>query len=315
MNILITGGFGYLGGRISKYLSENGNYNILIASRSPHENIKLSTNSKKVKIDWSSNLSLDHLTSQVDIVIHAAGMNSDNCIKNPLDALRVNGMATGRLIQSAIRQKVKRFMYISTAHVYNSPLIGEITEKSDLNNTHPYATSHRAGEDILKFAHQNRNIEGVIIRLSNAYGAPINKNVDCWMLLVNDLCRQAITNKCMILKSSGLQFRDFVTISDTCSAVRHLIKIPLQMLENGIFNVGGSVKRVIDMAHIIQKRCVKLLGFKPEITSQKSKHNETNLLNYSIDKLLDTSFTLNNDVHDEIDSTLLFCKKFFQNTS
>ncbi|MBT6050218.1 MAG: SDR family oxidoreductase [Candidatus Scalindua sp.] len=312
MKILITGGFGYLGGRLSQFLSNMDQYQILIASRSSREIPVWAPNAEIVSIDWKNDQLLDQLTNQVEIIVHMAGMNAQDCAVHPIEALEVNGIATARLIQSAIRQGVKRFIYLSTAHVYNSPLTGIITEKDCLNNLHSYATSHRAGEDVLRSAHQRKEIEGVVIRLSNAYGPPTHADADCWMLLVNDLCHQVVTTKRMVLRSSGLQLRDFITLSDVCSAVEHLLKLPLEGLNDGLYNVGGSVARVINMAETIQVRCLKGLGFKPEIIYPDPVKKEASLsLDYCTNKLLATGFSIRNDRLSEIDSTLCFCNEFF----
>src|SRR5207245_1641136 len=105
-----------------------------------------------------------------------------------------------KLTDAAKRAGVRRVVYVSTAHVYGAPLAGVITEASCAVSLHPYATSHRAAEDVVRAAHERKTIEGVVIRLSNAYGAPVSEDANCWTLLVNDLCRQAARTKTMVLR-------------------------------------------------------------------------------------------------------------------
>ena len=81
----------------------------------------------------------------------------------------------------------------------------------------------------------------MIIRLSNSYGAPISKDVNRWTLVVNDLCRQAITNRELKLKSSGEQHRDFIPISDALSAVNLLMKIP----SNTTINLIEKIRLIV----------------------------------------------------------------------
>ena len=82
----------------------------------------------------------------VDVVIHTAGMNAQECASDPEQALAFNGTVTADLVSSAVKQGVQKFIYLSTAHVYKEPLVGTISESSQTTNTHPYATSHLAGE-------------------------------------------------------------------------------------------------------------------------------------------------------------------------
>ena len=104
-------------------------------------------------------------------MIHAAGMNAQDCAENPVGALGFNGVSTARLVQASIRAGVSKFIYFSTAHVYCSPLTGEIDVTSCPRNLHPYASTHLAGEYALMSAAQGDNgLTGIILRLSNVIG-------------------------------------------------------------------------------------------------------------------------------------------------
>ena len=240
MRLLITGGFGYLGGRFAQFLATQAGYEIILGSRQQTEPPAWLPQARVVQTPWSSLSALEHICTGVDAVVHMAGMNAQDCAADPARAVEVNALATARILQAAIRRGMKRFIYLSTAHVYGSPLRGVISEKTCPVSLHPYATSHRAGEDVVRAAHQRGDIEGIVIRLSNAYGAPVHPNATCWMLLVNDLCLQAVTTGHLVLRSAGLQRRDFVTITDADRAIAHLIYLPAQDIGDGIFNIGGA---------------------------------------------------------------------------
>ena len=243
-------------------------------------------------------------------------MNAQDCFADPVAALEFNGLATARLIQSACQMKVAKFLYLSTAHVYTSPLVGVITEECCPRNPHPYATSHLAGESVVLFANQREQISGTVLRISNVFGRPSHQKVNCWMLLVNDLCRQAVTNRNLSMRSSGMQRRDFVTLHDVGRVLSHVIDLPKEQLGNGIFNVGGAwAPRIIDIAELLQSRCFAVLGFTPAIVCPKPDPSEVSLgLNYCIDKLLATGFTLTGDPMQEIDATLRLCQDTYDNS-
>ena len=307
MRLLITGGFGYLGGRLAQYLANETDHDIILGSRKKNDIPVWSPHAQVVQTLWASPEHLEKICVGVDAVGHLAGMNAQDSATNFVMALEFNAVATARLLQAAIRQDVKRFIYLSTAHVYDSPLTGVITEETCPNNLHPYATSHRAGEDVVRAANQRGEIEGIVIRLSNAYGAPVHKDANCWMLLVNDLCHQAVISKRMVLRT-GYQRRDFITMTDACRAIKHLLILSIDELGEGIFNLGGQVMRVIDMTETIQARCLTVLGFTPEIICPEATPDDLNLvLDYRIDKLLATGFTLDSDLTAEIDATLIMC--------
>src|SRR3546814_17036700 len=104
-------------------------------------------------------------------------MNAQNCAANPVEALEFNGVATARLVQAAARVGIRRFIYLSTAHVYCAPLTGTITEDTCPRNLHPYATSHLAGENAVLSAVQAGEISGMVLRLSKIGRASCGESV------------------------------------------------------------------------------------------------------------------------------------------
>jgi UDP-glucose 4-epimerase len=313
MRLLITGGLGYLGGRLAQYWGEQGEHEIVLGTRHPAEPPRWLPQARLVQTRWDSLASLEESCSGVDAVIHLAGMNAQDCNADPVAALEFNGTATARLLQAAIRQKVKKFIYLSTAHVYGSPLAGVITEETCPVSLHPYTTSHRAGEDVVRGTYQRGEIEGVVIRLSNAYGAPAHKDANCWMLLVSDLCRQAVTTRRMVLKSTGVQRRDFVSLSEVCRAIDHLMRLPGENLGKGLFNVGGEWSPTVwEMACFVRERSRLVLGFQPELTRVPPPFDEVAAdLDYRLDALHQTGFHPSSDRVAEIDRLLEFCKASF----
>ena len=232
MKILITGGFGYIGGRLAKAIIANTEHRVILGSRESKSIPNGLDGATGVLIRWDSPESLNRITSGVDVVIHASGMNSQDCEDDPNMALEVNGIATSNLLMAAIKQKVGRFIYLSTIHVYGTPLAGRITEDSPTVGIHPYATSHQAGEDAVLMENKKGSIKGIVVRLSNAFGAPIHNDVNCWTLLVNDLCKQAVNHQELVLSSSGRQKRDFVSLTNVCSAIIHLTECNLDDVDS-----------------------------------------------------------------------------------
>ena len=310
MKVLITGGFGYLGGRLAQHLSAQKRNEILLGTRGEIISPAWLSNAKVVKTDWYSKEELEGMCVGIDSIVHLAAMNAQDCTDDFVRALESNGVFTARLLQAAIKQKVKRFVYLSTAHVYSDRLTGVITEQVCPVGTHSYATSHRVGEDVVFAAHKRGGIEGVIIRLSNAFGKPTHKNANCWMLLVNDLCAQAIADQCIKLRTSGKQRRDFITLSDACRAIKHLLEVSVNQLGNGLFNVGGMWSTtVLEMAQCISERIFAVIGDKINVFTGMDKDglaSDTEMLDYRIDKLIATGFSLNRDVNQEIDQLLQF---------
>ena len=312
MRILITGGFGLVGGRLAEHLHSLG-HQIVLGSRHAAPPPAWLPDVTVVKCVWNDSLALAEICRGVDVVIHAAGMNTQDCDADPVAALEFNGLGTSRLCAAAVRAGVERFIYLSTAHVYASPLVGSFTEDSCPRNLHPYATSHLAGENAVLHTCQRGKIEAAVLRLTNAFGAPAHKDVNCWMLLVNNLCRQVVTTQRMVLRSTGAQRRDFVALYEVGRAIAHVIDLNAAQLADGIFNIGGAwAPRVIEMVELVQARCSVVLGFTPSIIRPEHIDNEVTLaLDIKINKLLNSGYIFTETVITEVDETLLFCRDAF----
>lgn len=317
--ILITGGLGYLGGRAALAVSKNQNYTIRLgayrSSERKYPDWVEDNNFEVVQLDVSSKEALNAACKGVDYVIHLASLNEVDSLTDPQQALLVNTLGTLKLIEASQNAGVKRLIYLSTIHIYGAPLFGVITEDTLPCLRHPYAITHRAAEDFVIAASFERKLPGIILRPANGFGVPADPFINRWKLIVNDLCRQAVTTQKLVLNSSGQQSRNFITLTDIVRAIEHVLSISMDECGNGIFNVGEEKSTsVFELAEIIAGRCKEILGFIPPIKRQQAQKDEViKNLDYRSDKLKVTGFVLLSNFNEEIDATLRFCKKYFKN--
>lgn len=309
--ILITGGMGYVGGRVAQMLVARGDLDIVLGSRREHLPPTWLPGVRVVRMHWNNPENLLSVCDGIDTVLHLAAMNDGQCARDPVAALEINGVNSVRLVEAAKNCNVGRFIYLSTAHIYGSPLAGRIDETTLPCSRHPYASSHRAAEDVVLAARSQ--LTSIVLRLSNGFGVPAHADVNCWMLLANDLCRQAVTDHRLVLRSSGLQQRNFVTLYDVARGISHMLDLPSSAIADGLFNFGGGCSlRIVEIAEIVQARCTRVLGFTPEIKCPEPLPGEVGgELEYCIGKLLATGFNPSDNFDEEIDATLRFCHQFF----
>ena len=313
-NVLLTGGFGTLGGRISADLSKNSEINLRLASRQKRQPPSWAPKAEVCLIDFENQNSIKQMLHEVTHVVHLAALNDYECRADPQHAQVVNVEYTHRIVEQASDIKNLRFIYLSTIQVYGNTLAGVITEQSPTNPRDAYAQTHLDAEHIVEHAHNTQQLEGVRLRSANGFGAPMSPDAKIWQIIANDLCRQAVETKKLTLKSHGLQFRNFVPFTDVCSAVNHVLQLDKQQIADGLFNVGGRGSlQIIQMAELVAARCEIILGFIPKI----EKPNETpdalpNAFEYSSAKLFATGLNLNWDIEKEIDSLLQSCKNWFK---
>ena len=313
-SILITGGSGYIGGRLALYFINRG-YPIRVAAFEPSQRqVGNLGGAESVGLDVESNESCRVACQGVHYVVHCAALSENECAKDPEAAVSVNTLGTLKLVRAAEQAGVRRFLYFSTAHVYGAPLRGRIDEKTLTRPAHPYASTHRAAEDFVIEAHDRRVLTGIVVRLSNAFGPPVDRNVNRWNLVVNDLCRQAIVDRRLVLKTSGIQKRDFITLSDVCRGIEHLLSLDGTRIGEAIFNLGGKeTSSIRDMAEKIAGLCELRLGYRPSIQRPLPSPGESvEDLDYRIDRIMGTGFVLNGDVDGEISALLDRCHEWFE---
>ena len=307
--VLLTGGFGYLGGRLAQALAVDG-YSVLLGTSKQRLSPTWLPEAKTVLIDWKDSKALGHACDGVDFLIHTAGMNAACCSRDPERALEYNGGNTVRLAEAAATNNVSRFIYFSTAHVYASPLCGVITENTCPQNLHPYATSHLAGENAVLYAGANSDMKSLVLRLSNCFGRPAHKTVNCWMLLVNDLCRQAVEKRSLTVKGNGRQQRDFIGIDQLCGDVKAILANT--SAPTGVLNVStGISESVKNMASLVQQRCEMVLGFSPDLIL-----DDFDLTSYPVNLVIQRSEAIRKiqkpvDFAGEIDKLLTYCANEF----
>lgn len=312
-SVLLTGGLGYVGGRVALALVQAG-YEVRCGSRRQGTAAPAWLPTlQMVHLDWDSDDMLAQACQGVDCVIHLAAANEIESARDPIGALRMNGLASLRLLEAAKRSNVRRFIYFSTAHVYGSPLQGEITEASLPRPIHPYAITHKVAEDFVLAAHDQAQIEGIVVRLSNGFGAPATPNIDRWTLLVNDLCRQAAATGALKLNSAGIQLRDFITLGDVADAVVHLMTLDAPRIGNGLFNLGGGNSvSILAMAERVASRWRALTHSEIAIARPSDDRGPAPSLIYRCDKLAETGYAPTNQIDLEIDNTLRLCLDAFR---
>ncbi|KAF0225664.1 MAG: UDP-glucose [Rhodospirillaceae bacterium] len=304
--ILVTGGSGYVGGRLVRHLLTRGD-EIRLASRRPLSPI-WAKDARTIVLDWDDPASVAAACAGCRAVVHLAGLSDAECARDPVQALRVNGEYTVRLLEAAIAAGCPRFVLFSTAHVYGARLHGVVDETALPLPRHPYGISNRVAEDFVLTAHAQGRIGGLALRLSNAIGAPVHADIDRWGLLVNDLCRAAAVGGPLVMRTAGLVSRDFIPLADVENALVHLLAVPLSAWGDGLMNLGsGQGKSVAAMADLVLARA-RARGLDVVLQRPAPAPGETTApLEYRIDKLRACGFTPQADLAAAIDETLDFC--------
>ena len=200
MNILITGGKGFLAGRVYEFFKKK-NLKVTLSSRIKSKNFAY--------INWNSDKILNKLCKDKDVIINCAGLDSHGC-KLKKKAIKVNSIYPLKLLKAAKKNNVKLFIFLSTFHVY-AMKSGQIFENAKLNRKSNYTLSKIKGEtNVLK--ENSKTTKVLVLRICNLFGYPYFKNKNCWRLLINSAIKDLIEKKRFKIKSKENSYRNYSSV-------------------------------------------------------------------------------------------------------
>lgn len=200
--------------------------------------------------DYNSFLSTasDFASKGNTVVINAAGiMNAELSKKNPDVFYKVNGLSVKPLYQWSCDIGASNFIQLSSETVYGS---GDtlFDEESPRCPIHPYGISKMLGEILLTESHNEKNVPATILRLPVIVGRNQNtpNPVELFSKEAKELGRVTIFN-------DGLHRRKFLYVGDFTQSLAAIIKNQKQLNGLSIYNIGGQVTNMVDLAKLVTK--------------------------------------------------------------
>lgn len=246
--ILVTGGAGFIGSNLIRYILENRPDDRVInldglTYAGNLESLAEFTDDPRhefVHCDINDSTKLDEIMPKADVVLHlAAESHVDRSIHDPSLFLNTNIIGTQCMLDAAKRHNIKRFVYVSTDEVYGElPLDDKsqlFTESTPLAPNSPYAVSKTGGDMLARAYHHTYGMNIGITRCSNNFG-PYQFPEKVIPLFVNNL----IEGKKVPLYGDGRNIRDWLHVLDHCEAI-------CRVLDDGkpgvAYNIGGNNER------------------------------------------------------------------------
>lgn len=301
MKVLIIGGLGNLGSRITDYLLGKVE-KIIVSTRK--RNLKNYFSNKSVnfiKIYWSQKF-IDNLVKDLDVIIFAAGFNAKDSVLKKKDAFDFSKYSMNLITKALSKYPIKTFIFISTAHVYSSRLCGKINEDTKTKNNHPYAKSKLISENILLKNIDIKKTNLKIIRLSNAVGYSLFKDNKVWNLFVNNVVRQSITKKRVLINSSSLTRRNFIAISEVCRFILYILENQNYLRKRKILNLGYNKSYSLKEMTTKIQRLSKNNNIKFDINYKNNINTKENYkLDYNSKYIAHSKYKVKNRLNYEID--------------
>jgi dTDP-glucose 4,6-dehydratase len=224
LNIVVTGGAGFIGSEMVRQLASTSNRIVVIDSLTYAGNKKsLSSVMEKIqfeKIDIRDKEAVKNFfaSSKVDSVVNfAAETHVDNSIAEPEIFLETNILGTFNLLEAAREHKF-RFLQVSTDEVYGSILQGEYCEDDKLDPSSPYSASKASAELLVQSYVKTYSVEALGVRCSNNYGFYQNREK-----LIPAFIERLFTGKKVPVYGTGNNVREWIHVSDSVAGITKVL--------------------------------------------------------------------------------------------
>ena len=289
--VLVTGGAGFVGGRLVRNLVEQGARVTVLDDLFTGQAEIIPTSAQFVRGSVTDEALVRELVADSSIVFHLAARNIIASTENPRDDFETNIGGTLNVLLAARESRPDRVVYAGSTSVYGNPRSIPINEDDPVTMLSPYAVSKMGGEHYCSAFYENFGVRIAIVRYSNVYG--IGQRPDNpYCGVVSKFFASALAGEPLEIHGDGMQTRDFTYIDDAVDAT--LMAGIHPRAEGEVFNVGTGIEtnvhalanaigqaldRPIEISHIdrrdidnIRRRVVniekirRMLHWTPQIT-------------------------------------------------
>lgn len=255
MKILVTGGSGFMGSHMVRYLLEHYpaykvvNVDAMTYAGNPENLADVEKNPRYTfyKADIADREAIfDILASERPdgILNYAAETHVDRSILNPDAFLQTDIIGTHHLLKAVREFNIQRMVQISTDEVYGSIEVGEFFESSPFMPNSPYSASKAGADHLCRAYAKSYDVPVIVSHSCNFYGSHQHPEKVIPLFITSILDNEPVT-----IHGSGLQVREWIHTSDHCRAVDVIFH---KGLPGDSYNIGsGKRKNILQIAQAI----------------------------------------------------------------
>jgi UDP-glucose 4-epimerase len=236
-NVLVTGGAGFIGSNLIKFLVKK-NWKVRAIDNLSSGDIN---NINNIDVDFIEgdirNFDLiEKSLIDIDIVFHlAASVGRQRSIDNPFLDSETNILGTLNVLEGMKRKAVPKIIYSSSAAIFGELQTNPINEHHELNPDSPYGVSKLAAEKMVIAFSRLNNFSSTCLRYFNIYGK--NQKYDFYGNVIPIFANRICNNKPIEIFGDGEQTRDFLNVYDVVK-VNYLAAINSH--ETNVYNIGSG---------------------------------------------------------------------------
>jgi dTDP-glucose 4,6-dehydratase len=243
MEILVTGGAGFIGSNYVDYLVGNTDHDVTTLDALTYAGSKANLAAVRdadrhefVEGDICDGETVDNLVANADAVVNfAAESHVDRSIETADPFVQTNVGGTQTLLDAARRHGIERFVQVSTDEVYGEIVDGTFSEDDRLQPRNPYAAT-KAGADLLAQSYYaTYGLPVVVTRSSNNFGPHQHPEK-----LIPKFITRASEGKSLPLYGDGTNVREWTYVIDNCRAIQQVLTAGS---DGETYNIGSGDER------------------------------------------------------------------------
>lgn len=239
MKILVTGGAGFIASHVTDAYVEQGHEVVVIDNLSTGLKANVNSQARFVEMDIQDKGIFDLFEKEKFDVVnhHAAQMDIRLSVKDPTFDARNNILGTINLAEAAVRNDVKKFIFISSGGaIYGEQDYFPADEIHPTRPLSPYGIAKLTGEKYLYYYNKTYNLNFVSLRYANIYGPRQNPHGEAGVIAI--FCSKLFKNETPIINGDGKQTRDYVFVADVVQANVNA----LNYNKSDYFNIGTGIE-------------------------------------------------------------------------
>jgi UDP-glucose 4-epimerase len=244
MNILVTGGAGFIGSHMAARHRADGHDVVVVDNLSTGLREKVPAGVRFVEADVAeSDLEPVLSETKIDVVSHhAAQIDVRHSVSDPVDDARSNVLGSLKLLEACRRAGVRRVLFASTGGaLYGEPEGGRpATESHPTNPVSPYGCAKLSIEKYLHFYRVVHGFEVQVLRYANVYGPGQNGLGEAGVVAI--FAEAILAGKIPKIRGDGEQTRDYVFVADVVETAARA----LASGKSGTWNVGTGVETSVN---------------------------------------------------------------------
>ena len=285
MNFLVTGGCGYIGTLLTKHLLSKKN-KVTVVDNCWFGNFH--KKNKMLKIIRKDIRNFEDLNIKgIDTIIHLANVANDPAVElNPILSWEINVLASKLIARHAVKNKVKKIIFLSSGSVYGVKKEKKVTENLKLNPISIYNKTKMIAERVFLSFKDKINI--TCLRPATVCGLSERLRLD---LTVNKLTYDAFYKK-KIFVDGGNQIRPNIHIKDLIAAIDH-ITFSKKKLNHNIYNVGFENLKISEIANKIKNKTNAKIIISKNRDVRSYRQDSSRLLKFGFKPKYNVDFAIN----------------------